>query len=121
MAQMKKIELGIEEQLVGFTLQGAPSSPMLLHTMIEIIRAVGMTPDGPPDIRHYPNGHGAGGCGCQIYMPLTESWMIGGTWTKLNITRVVLSSCKLYNEEKVRSLLESQIGSILKQLPGGIF
>ena len=117
----KKIDLGLEEQLVGFTLQGCPSPPRLLCIMLDLIAAVDMASDGQPVVRHFPNKKGNGGYGCQIYQVLTESWIIGGTWTKHGITRVVLSSCKLFDEEKVRSLLEASIGPVLKQLPGGIF
>ena len=41
---------------------------------------VGMTPDGPPDMRSYPNETGGGGVGDQVYQPLVESWLVISTW-----------------------------------------
>lgn len=107
--------LGTSETLVAYRFLGAPEGQGLLEALLKVIEVIGMEPDGSPDVRHYPNGHGKGGHGWQIYQPLTESWIIGGTWPKLNppITRVVLSSCKPYAPGVVLSLLEKMIGELV--------
>lgn len=112
--------LGCEETLVAFRLLGAPEGQDLLAALLEVIEAVGMEPDGQPDVRHYPNGHGKGGHGWQIYQPLTESWIVGGTWPKLSppITRVVLSSCRSFEKGVVLAVLERKIGEMVPGLGG---
>lgn len=104
--------LGSEEMLVAFRFLGVLDGPELLEVLLEAIDCIGMEPDGGPDIRHYPNGHGKGGHGWQVYQPLTESWIIGGTWPDLDppITRIVLSSCKPFEPGVVLSLLEKKVG-----------
>lgn len=108
--------LGKHEFVSGFSVSGTPDGADLLDLLLEVISLINMTPDGKPDIREYPNGQGKGGTGWQIYQPLTESWIIGGTWPliKQPCTRIVLSSCKPYDVTVVESFLSAQIGPILK-------
>lgn len=107
--------IGSEEILVGLRFLGCPEGPVLLEALLEIITAVDMQPDGQPDVRHYPNGHGKGGHGWQIYQPLTESWIVGGTWPRLvvPITRVVLSSCRPFATGVVIAVGERLIGQMV--------
>lgn len=114
----KNHNLGKEEFLVGRTFQGSPDAPELLAIMLDVIDAVGMTPDGVPRVDIFPNMKGAGGQGVQIYQVLTESWIIGGTWPVHNKTRVVLSSCKPYDSEMVIALLEEMIGPVISGVGG---
>ena len=106
--------LGEKEQVLGLTLQGCPSSAELVCIMLEVIYAVGMTPYGMPDVKHFPTTDGKGGVGCQTYITLTESWIIGGTWPAHGTTRIVLSSCEPYDADLVTGLLSKQIGPVLK-------
>jgi hypothetical protein len=110
--------LGEQEDLLGFTCHGSPDAPELVSAMIQVIEAIGMTVDGPPDVAHYPNMKGNGGVGCQIYQKLTDSWLICGTWPVLNKTRVVLSSCKPFHREMVISMMEEFIGPRLPEAGG---
>lgn len=109
--------LGENELVCGFTVSGAPDGADLLHLLLEIINLVEMTQDGHPDIREYPNGKGKGGHGWQIYQPLTESWIVGGTWPRIPepCTRIVLSSCKPYEIKRVENYLACNLGAILKK------
>lgn len=112
--------LGEEEFLIGYTFLGVPAAPDLVDIMLEVIAAIGMTPDGPPKIDIFPNYNGCGGIGCQIYQVLTESWIIGGTWPIYNKTRIVLSSCKEYDQNVAIKIMESRIGKLLPTV-GGCF
>ena len=104
--------LGEMEQVSGFRCLGDPSPDELLSIMLSVIGVIGMESDGLPDIRHYPNGHGKGGHGTQIYQALTESWIVGGTWPAHGFTRIVLSSCKPYDIGMVQTILTKLIGPI---------
>lgn len=115
-----QVPIGAEEQIYGCSLRGVPAAPRLLEILLEIIEAVGMTADGGPDIRHYPNAAGAGGIGVQIYQPLTESWIVGGTWLQHDCTRVVLSSCKRFDADRVKKILQRNIGKIMHQIEGNL-
>jgi S-adenosylmethionine/arginine decarboxylase-like enzyme len=86
--------------------------------MLDVIAAVGMTPDGVPRIDIFPNNKGAGGQGVQIYQVLTESWIVGGTWPVHGKTRVVLSSCKPYDASMVVDLLAERIGPLVNGVGG---
>ncbi len=110
--------LGDQEMVMGLTLEGAPSAAELIYVLLEVISAIDMTPDGSPDVAHYPNADGKGGVGCQVYQKLTESWIIGGTWPSLGKTRVVLSSCRPYQAEVVTALLEKLIGPAIPGAAG---
>ena len=108
-------ELGEKEQVCGWTLIGCPPPPELTLIMIEMIERVGMTPHGAPDVRCFPTLWGKGGHGAQIYMPLTESWNMGGTWEEHNRTRIVLSSCEPYDPKAVEKWLIGSIGPVIKK------
>lgn len=110
--------LGQEEYLLGATFRGSPSSEVLVSAIIQLIEVIGMTPDGPPDVAHYPNQSGKGGVGCQVYQKLTESWIVGGTWPVINKTRIVVSSCKPFTRGVVISLLEKLIGPMIPGVGG---
>ena len=105
--------LGQEEFVTGFTLEGCPTEPELVDILLELIHTIHMTPDGSPDVRCYPNSNGKGGYGCQVYQPLTESWVIGGTWEEHKLTRVVISSCKHYMVSTVKDFLSWKIGKVV--------
>ena len=106
--------LGRFERQSGWLARGylAPDRCVLLA--LNLIDLVGMTPDGGPDIRFYPNAQGNGGQGVQVYQPLVESWLVIGTWPELGLVRVNLSSCKEYDPQAVQAHLEAQVGPVIK-------
>jgi hypothetical protein len=89
-----------------------PNLQGVLNLSRDLITLVGMTPDGPPDVHHYPTGDGKGGEGVQVYSPLTESWLIISTWPAHGFTRINLSSCTYFNHQIVSAYLR-QIGDVL--------
>lgn len=109
--------LGLQEIQWGWRVQGVLALDRLLLLSMNIIELVGMTPDGPPDIRFYPNGKNKGGHGVQVYSPLVESWLIISTWPQHGFMRVNLSSCKPYDPSKVAQYLEAHVGPV--QAEGG--
>ena len=114
------VPLGLEEQVCAYTCQGVPSTENLALILERLVYAVGMTLDGPPDISSYPNADGKGGEGCQIYQKLTESFVVGGTWPAHGFTRIVLSSCKPYEQETVEAILTGSIGPITRSIYGNL-
>jgi S-adenosylmethionine/arginine decarboxylase-like enzyme len=99
------LNLGANERLSCFRFPVLPSRERCLEIIRLVIHAIGMTVDGPPDIREYPNQHGQGGEGVQIYQPLVESFMVIGTWPAHGFTRIYLASCKPYEVDKINKLL----------------
>lgn len=92
-----------------------PSKEELLSIIDQSINLIGMETCGKPDIRSFPQG-GKGGEGDQIYRVLTESYMIGGTWRQHGIMRLLLSSCKAYDEVA----LISNLSRLLKVRPSSV-
>jgi hypothetical protein len=112
---MEERVFGDAEWVSCWRLKWSPTPEELLAVIDRLIAFIGMTTDGDPDIRIFPNAEGKGGTGCQIYRALTESYVIAGTWTELGITRIMLSSCKLYKNRTATVFLKKQTGaSILK-------
>ncbi len=105
-------DIGAEEWVSGFTLLGVPDDPV--GVLCNIIKRIGMEPDGCADIRCYPNSAGKGGEGVQCYQPLTESFAVAGTWTKFGFTRVLVSSCRPYIIAEILKVLEEEIGVCLR-------
>ena len=106
------MHLGEKEWQSGWRLQVSLSLQEALDLSRELVHFVGMTPDGPPDVRHYPNDTGGGGIGSQVYQSLVESWLVISTWPAHGFTRINLSSCKRFDHGAVTSYL-SRIGDIL--------
>jgi hypothetical protein len=109
---MTPMNLGEHEWQSGWRLQAVPVLPEVLDLSRQLIAFVGMTPDGPPDVRLYPNAAGGGGEGVQVYQPLVESWLVISTWPAHGFTRINLSSCKRFDHGAVTSYL-GRIGDVL--------
>lgn len=117
---MTQTNLGEKEWQSGWQIRAVPTLQGVLSLSRQLIAFVGMTPDGDPDVRHYPNETGGGGVGVQVkyhgstfnYQPLTESWLIISTWPAHGFMRVNLSSCKHFDHGAVSSFL-SRIGEVL--------
>jgi len=105
--------LGETEWQSGWRIQGDLTSAEVIKLAEDLIRFVDMTPDTPYDLREYPNAAGCGGVGKQLYFPLTESWIVIGTWPQHGYFRVNLSSCKPYDYGATTSWL-ARIGSITR-------
>ena len=97
--------LGEHEWQSGWRLAAVPNLQGVLNLSRALINFVGMTPDGPPDVRYYPTGDGKGGEGVQVYQPLVESWLMISTWPAHGFTRINLSSCKYYDHGAVSCYL----------------
>lgn len=82
------MSLGANERLSCFRFEVIPSLEKCLEIIRVVIQAIGMTVDGEPDIRIYPNQDGKGGEGVQIYQPLAESFMVIGTWPAHGFIRI---------------------------------
>ena len=106
---------GQVECVTALRFPTCPSKEELLEIMDKSIEFIGMELCGEPDVRNFPQ-NGKGGVGDQIYRALTESYMVSGTWKELNLTRVLLSSCKAYDEVA----LISYISKLLKARPESI-
>ena len=104
--------LGRQEWQSGWRLAAVPTLEDALDLSRQLIAFVGMTPDGPPDVRFYPNAAGVGGEGVQVYQPLVESWLVISTWPVHGFTRINLSSCKHFDHGAVTSYL-GRIGNML--------
>jgi hypothetical protein len=109
---MTPMNLGEHEWQSGWRIAAVPTLQGVLSLSLQLIAFVGMTMDGPPDVRHYPTKDGKGGEGVQAYSPLTESWLIISTWPAHGFTRVNLSSCKYFDHQAVTQFLQ-QIGDVL--------
>lgn len=103
--------LGEKEWQSGWRLRAVPTLQGVIHLSRQLIYFVGMLPDGPPDVRTYPNEAGGGGIGDQVYQPLVESWLIISTWPAHGFTRVNLSSCKRFDHGAVSNYL-GRIGEV---------
>lgn len=111
---MTLMNLGEREWQSGWRLAAVPNLQGVLNLSRQLINFVGMTPDGVPDVRYYPNGAGKGGEGVQVYQPLVESWLVISTWPAHGFTRVNLSSCKSFDHGAVSSFLR-RIGELLAE------
>ncbi len=100
-----KVPLGLRELQAAWRIEAVPDLDFLLALSRKLIKFVGMTTDGAPDVRHYPNGAVNGGIGIQVYQPLVESWLIISTWPEHGFTRINLSSCKPFNPSLVTNYL----------------
>ena len=109
---MTPMNLGEKEWQSGWRIKAVPTLQGVLNLSRQLIYFVGMTPDGPPDVRSYPNETGGGGVGDQVYQPLVESWLVISTWPAHGFTRVNLSSCKRFDHGAVTNYL-SRIGDVL--------
>jgi hypothetical protein len=109
---MTPLNLGEKEWQSGWRIKAVPTLQGVLNLSRQLIYFVGMTPDGPPDVRSYPNETGGGGVGDQVYQPLVESWLVISTWPAHGFIRVNLSSCKRFNHGAVTNYL-SRIGDVL--------
>jgi hypothetical protein len=110
--------LGEKEWQSGWRILFVPADDVTdLSTVMglcrNLIAFVGMTPDGPPDVRFYPTEGGKGGQGIQIYQPLVESWLVISTWPAHGFTRINLSSCKQFDHGAVTNYL-SRIGEVVE-------
>src|SRR4030042_3024473 len=97
-------KFGQVECVTALRFPSCPSKEELLDIMDRSINFIGMELCGEPDIKSFPQ-NGKGGVGNQIYRALTESYMIGGTWKELNLSRILLSSCKAYDEVALISFI----------------
>jgi hypothetical protein len=102
---MTPTNLGEQEWQSGWRVLAVPTLQGVLNLSRQLIAFVGMTPDGPPDVRYYPTGDGKGGEGVQVYQPLVESWLIISTWPAHGFTRINLSSCQHFDHGAVSSFL----------------
>lgn len=102
---MEKV-FGDIEWVTCWRMRWSPTPEELLSVIDQLIEHVGMTTDGDPDIRIFPNAEGKGGIGCQIYRALTESYVMAGTWPDLDLTRILLSSCKPYLAKSAGNMLK---------------
>lgn len=109
---MTPLNLGEEEWQSGWRIKAVPTLQGVLSLSRQLIYFVGMTPDGPPDVRSYPNKTGGGGVGDQVYQPLVESWLVISTWPAHGFTRINLSSCKHFDHGAVSGYL-GRIGKVL--------
>jgi hypothetical protein len=109
---MTLTNLGEHEWQSGWRLAAVPTLQGVLNLSRDLIALAGMTPDGPPDVRHYPTGDGKGGEGVQVYQPLVESWLVISTWPAHGFTRIHLSSCKYFDHERVSEFVR-RIGGVL--------
>lgn len=100
---------GKVEFVTALRFPACPSKERLLEVMDKCIEFIGMEICGEVDIRSFPQ-NGKGGVGDQVYRALTESYMIGGTWKELGITRILLSSCKAYDEVALISFVSKLLG-----------
>jgi hypothetical protein len=105
--------LGVTEYQAGWRIKGYLTSAEVAQLAHDLIKFVGMTPDPPFDLREYPNATGHGGVGIQLYQPLTESWLVVGTWPDHGFFRVNLSSCKPFDYGATTSWL-GRFGQILR-------
>jgi hypothetical protein len=101
-------EFGDVEWISCWRMEWNPTPAELLEVVDSLIEYVGMTPEGDPDIREYPNLEGKGGYGCQIYRVLTESYVVAGTWPDIGITRILLASCKPYSAKAAGTFLRKR-------------
>lgn len=111
---MNLVNLGEKEWQSGWRIKAVPTLQGVLHLSRQLIALSGMTPDGPPDVRYYPNEMGGGGEGVQVYQPLVESWLVISTWPAHGFTRVNLSSCQQFNHGALASFL-SRMGEVLME------
>ncbi len=111
-------DFGLIEQQAGWRVQGNLNTSEVVALSYDLIRFVGMQPDGMPTLDRYPKS-GKGGEGIQvfhrsrIYEPLTESWVVISTWPLHGFIRVNLSSCKPFHVDAVASFLAQRVGPIL--------
>jgi hypothetical protein len=110
---MKETQFGDIEQISCWRIIWKPTIKELLDLIKDLIEYIGMTPEGEPDIRHYPNDEGKGGFGCQVYQALTESYVIAGTWPDLGITRILLASCKSYSPKSSGKFIRRKTGAVV--------
>jgi hypothetical protein len=110
---MTPMNLGEHEWQSGWRIDAVPNLQGVLNLSRNLITFVGMTPDGPPDVRHYPTEAGKGGAGVQVYQPLVESWLVISTWPAHGFTRINLSSCKHFDHGAVTCYL-GRVGEVLK-------
>ena len=81
---MTPMNLGEKEWQSGWRIKAVPTLQGVLNLSRQLIYFVGMTPDGPPDVRSYPNETGGGGVGDQV-LPAPGGIMAGnlhlaGAW-----------------------------------------
>lgn len=102
--------LGLNEQVSAWRIKTSLSLQGALDLRRDIISFVGMTKDGPPDVRRYPTAAGNGGAGVQVYQPITESFCIVGTWPEHGFIRVYLASCRPFSHGAVTVFLGKVFG-----------
>ena len=105
--------LGETEWQSGWRIQGDLTMGEVISLSQSLIKFINMTPDPPFDLRNYPNAAGCGGVGVQLYQPLTESWIVIGTWPQHGFFRINLSSCKPYDFGATTSWL-GRFGKVLR-------
>lgn len=107
---------GTVEHMAWWQVRGEVGEERVLALGEELSQLTGMTLDGSPDVRHYPNAAGQGGVGMQLYFPWVESWLIIGTWPEIGIIRVAMSTCAVerFLPVMVTKYLEAVIGPIEK-------
>jgi hypothetical protein len=66
---MTPMNLGEKEWQSGWRIKAVPTLQGVLNLSRQLIYFVGMTPDGPPDVRSYPIETGAAGSATRSTSP----------------------------------------------------
>ena len=109
---LPNLDFGEKEEVGLWRVAGSLTITQALVLLQELTELLGMTPDGPPKVNHYPTDSGTGGEGIQVYQAWTESFGVIGTWPRLGIVRVYLASCKPFHPAAVTKFLELAVGRI---------
>lgn len=107
--------LGTRLIITGWRLAGRVSPVRLAYILSQVVIIAGMDTGGlKPKIWSYPTLEGKGGSGETICQPLVESLIFGDAWQDLNVTYVVLASCRPYCSQAIGSYLAKEIGPVLR-------
>lgn len=112
-------DFGAIEHMAWWKIGGRLSPARVLTLGQELSELVGMTLDGEPDVREYPNPDSKGGVGVQVYFAWVESWLLIGTFPlagEAGIVRVAMSTCatERFLPAKVDLFLSLVVGPVLK-------
>ncbi|MDI6854384.1 MAG: hypothetical protein QME75_12365 [Deltaproteobacteria bacterium] len=120
--------IGEREHVMGLRFGAYLSAEELAQVLTEAVRAAGMTPCGPPVIKHYPTPEGMGGEGdllfqtlgapAEVFQMLHESGILGNTYVWRDkrgrvqkCTRILLASC-LQIPPEYRQFLIRRLGPV---------
>lgn len=84
--------LGSHKQKFVFSCRGIVPRDRLAQAAKTIIALIGMTAARPGRIDDYPYQNG-GGAGCTGFFPLMESYLIIDSYSDLNETEILISTC----------------------------